>query len=127
MMIHRSIALAVLTAVLVPASASFAQAPLPAPLASEAEPCRSGYVHLRREAVEKGNLLKVAIDRHAPPQETCRRIASYGAAEAKVIQYLEANANQCGTPEWVADQLKADHQNTETLQVKVCAIRRRGH
>jgi hypothetical protein len=120
------ITLAVLAAVLVPVGAAFAQAPFPTPLASEAEACKSGYLLLRKDAVEKGNLIKAAIERHAPPQEACRLIANYSTAEDKVIQYLEANANQCRTPEWVADQLKADHKNTEALRVKVCAIAEQG-
>src|SRR5262245_46857545 len=87
-----------------------------------ADACMKGFVPLREEAEKRGKLIKAASDRKAPPDEACKLIASYGQAEAKMIKYVEANAQKCGIPAQIGDQLKAGHKNTEQLQQKVCGV-----
>jgi hypothetical protein len=77
---------------------------------------------LREEAEKRGKLIKAASDRHAPPDEACKLIASFGQAESKMIQYVQAHAAQCGIPPQIGDQLKAGHKNTEALKTKVCSV-----
>jgi len=84
--------------------------------------CMNGFLPLREDAEKKGKMIKAASDRHAPPDEACKIIGNYSAAEIKMIKYVETNASKCGIPGQVADQLKAGHKNTEGLLQKVCGI-----
>ena len=84
--------------------------------------CMNGFLPLREDAEKKGKMIKAASDRHAPPDEACKIIGNYSAAEVKMIKYVETNASKCGIPGQVADQLKAGHKNTEGLLQKVCGI-----
>lgn len=84
--------------------------------------CMNGFIPLREEAEKKGKMIKAASDRHAPPDEACKIIGNYGAAELKMIKYVEGNATKCGIPAQVADQLRAGHKSTEALEKKVCGV-----
>jgi len=81
-----------------------------------------GFMPLREDAEKRGKLIKAASERHAPPDEACKLIGSFGQAEIKMIKYVETHAAQCGIPPQIADQLKNGHKNTETMQQKVCAV-----
>ncbi len=139
MMTYHLIALSVLTAATMSLDAAVAQGGFPAPLPSQSaatgsptaaplagvtpapsSECTKGFIPLREDAEKKGKLIKAAGDRHAAPEETCMLIASYAAAEIKMMNYVEANT-QCGIPAQVADQLKAAHKTTEALRMRVCA------
>ena len=82
----------------------------------------NGFLPLREDAEKKGKLIKAAGDRHAQPDEACKLIKNYSAAEVKMIKYVETNASKCGIPAEVADQLKSGHKNTEGLEQRVCNI-----
>jgi hypothetical protein len=84
--------------------------------------CMKGFLPLREEAEKRGKLIKVASDRKAPPEEACKLIGNFGAAETKMIEFVKANAAKCGIPAQVLDQLKAGHKNTEGMQQKVCGF-----
>jgi hypothetical protein len=101
---------------------SFAPAPPSQPGGAAADACMKGFVPLREDAEKKGKAIKVASDRHAPPDEACKIISNYSAAEVKMIRYVETNATKCGIPGSVAEQLKTGHKNTEGLEKKVCGI-----
>ncbi len=90
--------------------------------AGPADACMKQFMPLRQEAERRGKLIKAASDRHAPPQEACKLIASFGQAEVKMIKYVETHAAKCGIPPQIADQLKDGHKHTEALQKKVCAV-----
>ena len=79
-----------------------------------------GFLPLREEAEKRGKLIKAASDRKAPPEEACKLIGNFGAAETKMISFVKANAAKCGIPAQVADQLQAGHKNTVAMQQKVC-------
>ena len=79
-----------------------------------------GFVPLREEAEKRGKLIKAASDRKAPPEEACKLIGNFGAAETKMINFVQSNAAKCGIPAQVLDQLKTGHKNTEAMQQKVC-------
>ena len=93
-----------------------------APTGGPAEACMKGFIPLREEAEKRGKLIKAASDRKAAPEEACKLIAAFSAAEVKMIKYVEANAQKCGIPPQIGDQLKAGHKNTEGLQQKVCNV-----
>jgi hypothetical protein len=86
------------------------------------EACMKGFMPLREEAEKRGKLIKAASDRHAPPDEACKLIAHFGAAEVKMIKYIEANSAKCGIPPQIGDQLKTGHKNTEKMQTQVCNV-----
>ena len=108
-------------------------APLDSPGASSAfasssrtDACMKGFASLRKEAEERGRLIKAASDRKAPPDEACKLIASFGQSEIRMIKYLEANSAQCGTSPAITDRLRIGHRNTEKMQQQVCAIAQQG-
>ena len=95
----------------------------PPPQASgSADACMKGFVPLREEAERRGKMIKAASDRKAPPDEACKLIKNFGAAEVKMIKYVEANSAKCGIPPQIADQLRNGHKNTEKMQKQVCAV-----
>ena len=89
---------------------------------AERDACRKEFVPLRREAEERGKLIKAASERHAPPDEACELIGNFAQSEIKMIKYVDANSTKCGIPPQVGDQLRAGHKNTEAMQKKVCAM-----
>jgi hypothetical protein len=105
--------------------AGFERGPAP-PLAGPSEECMKGFIPLREEAEKRGKLIKTASDRHAPPDEACKLIGNFGQAEIKMIKYVVSQAEKCGIPAQIADQLKTGHKNTETMQQKVCVVAKRG-
>jgi hypothetical protein len=82
--------------------------------------CMKGFLPLREDAEKRGKLIKAASDRHAPPDEACKLIGSFGQAEIKMIEYVKANSERCGIPPQISEQLKAGHKNTEGMQKRVC-------
>ena len=87
---------------------------------AQAQACMNGFMPLREDAEKKGKLIKAAGDRHAGPDEACKLIKNYGAAESKMMAYVEKNSAKCGIPAQIGDQLKNGHKNTETMLEKVC-------
>jgi hypothetical protein len=97
--------------------------PYPAqPQASAPDECMKGFLPLRQEAEKRGKLIKAASERHAPADEACKLIESFGQSEIKMIKYVETHAAKCGIPPQISDQLKSGHKNTESMQQKVCAV-----
>jgi hypothetical protein len=89
---------------------------------ASADACMKAFVPLREEAEKRGKLIKAASERHAPPDEACKLIRNYGAAESKMIKYIETNSAKCGIPSQIGEQLKAGHANTEKMQNQVCNV-----
>jgi hypothetical protein len=100
---------------------AFERPPAPPSQGGAADACMKGFVPLREDAEKRGKLIKAAGERHAPPDEACKLIGSFGQAEVKMISYVETNAAKCGIPPQIADQLKTGHKNTEKMQKQVCA------
>jgi hypothetical protein len=87
----------------------------------EDDACTKEVVPLRKDAEERGELIRAASARRAPPDEACKLINGYAQSEIKLIRYFETNAARCGIPPEVADQLKVSHKNTEAMRKTVCA------
>ncbi len=85
-----------------------------------ADACMKAFLPLREDAEKKGKLIKAASDRHASPDEACKIIGNYAAAEVKMISYVEKNSQKCGIPAQIGDQLKTGHKGTEQLLKQVC-------
>jgi len=92
------------------------------PSGGPSEACMKGFVPLREDAEKRGKAIKVAGERHAPPDEACKLISSFSQAELKMIKYVETNSAKCGIPPQIADQLKTGHKNTEALEKRVCTV-----
>ncbi|MDB5500249.1 MAG: hypothetical protein JWR89_151 [Tardiphaga sp.] len=86
------------------------------------EDCMKGFLPLRQEAEKRGIAIKNASERHAPPEEACKLITAFSQSEVKMIKYIEANAQKCGIPSSVGDQMKNGHKNTEGMRGKVCNV-----
>lgn len=99
---------------------SFAPAPPTQAGGGPSQVCMNAFIPLRNDTQKKGKLIEAAGKRHAPPDEACKLIRNYSAAELKMIKYVETNSTRCGIPGQVADQLKAGHKNTEGLEQRVC-------
>jgi hypothetical protein len=105
------------------AGAGFGPAPSPQSQSQSVElmqGCMKEFMPLRSDAEKKGKMIKAASDRHASAEEACKLIKNYGAAENKMLVYVEKNGAKCGIPSQVGDQLKNGHKNTETMLEKVC-------
>lgn len=102
-----------------------------APVGQQAGPpgsdeCMKGFLPLRQEAEKRGNLIKAASARHAPPDEACKLIGHYSQAEGKMLKYIESHQQKCGIPTSVADQMRTGHKGTESMLQKVCAVAQQG-
>ena len=82
----------------------------------------SAFTPLREDAEKRGKLIKAASDRRAPPDEACKLIGNFAQAEIKMIKYVESNAQKCGIPPAISEQLKTGHKNTDAMMKKVCAV-----
>ncbi|WP_050628536.1 hypothetical protein [Bradyrhizobium viridifuturi] len=84
--------------------------------------CMKDFVPLREETEKRGKAIKAASDRHASPQEACKLIGNYSQAEVRMIKYVDTNAQKCGIPPQISEQLRTGHKNTEALLKKVCNV-----
>ncbi len=96
-------------------------APPPAGAAASND-CERGFLPLRNDAEKRGQAIKAASERKAPPDEACKLIGAFSQAEVKMIRFVETNAQKCGIPPQVADQLKTGHKNTDVMLKKVCTV-----
>jgi hypothetical protein len=90
--------------------------------AAGADECMKAFLPLREEREKRGNMIKAASDRHAPPDEACKLIRNFSQAELRMIKYVQSHAAKCGIPPEVPDSLKHGHKNTEIRQKKVCDV-----
>lgn len=90
------------------------------------EECMKAFLPMRQEAERRGQLIKAASERRAPPDEACKLIGNFSQSEVKMIKYIEQNSQRCGIPPQIAQQLKTGHKNTETMQKKVCTVAQQG-
>ena len=108
-----------------PAPASFPGAgasPFAAPPTQGGPPdeCMKDFLPLRQEAEKRGQVLKVAGERHAGPDEACKLITNFLQAETKMVKYVETNSARCGIPPQISEQLKKGHVSTEAMRTRVC-------
>jgi hypothetical protein len=127
LIIRRLIVPLTVAAAIAQAGQAFAQGAFPALLPGQAAPgpsdeCMKEFAPLREEAEQRGKLIKAASDQHASAVEACKLIGNFRQAEIKMIKYVESHAAKCGIPPQIADQLRAGHKTTETMQQKVCAV-----
>lgn len=96
-------------------------APPPGQQQAGGDKCMQEFMPLRQDAERRGQLIKKASDRGAPPSEACKLIGNYAQSEARMIKYVNANGAACGIPAEIKKQLETSHKNTEQLRRKVCS------
>ena len=94
----------------------------PPPPSGGADACMKAFLPLREETEKRGKLIKAASDRKAGPEEACKLIKNFGAAEIKMLKFVETNSSKCGIPTQIAEQIKNGHKNTEKMQTQVCNV-----
>lgn len=87
-----------------------------------ADACMKEFLPMREDAEKKAKLIKAASDRKAPPDEACKLLANFDAAQVRMLKFVSANAAKCGIPPQIADQLKAGHANVDKMKTMVCKV-----
>jgi hypothetical protein len=82
------------------------------------EACMKGFVPLREEAEKRGKVIKAAMERKAPAEETCKLIEHYSQAEFKMLNYVKLNQTKCNIPAQISEQMKKGHEGTEATLKK---------
>jgi hypothetical protein len=103
-------------------AAPLSGAPSGPPAAAGGADCEKTFLPLKNETEKRGLAIKAASARKAPPDEACKLIGAYSAAESKMVRFVEGNGQRCGIPSQFADQMRTAHKNTEQLQRKVCQV-----
>jgi hypothetical protein len=96
-------------------------APPPGPGAGAGGPseaCMKGFMPLREEAEKRGKVIKAAMERKAPAEETCKLIEHYSQAELKMMNYVKLNQTKCNIPQQISEQMKKGHEGTEATLKK---------
>ena len=82
------------------------------------EACMKGFMPLREEAEKRGKVIKAAMERKAPAEETCKLIENYSQAEFKMMNYVKLNQTKCNIPQQISEQMKKGHEGTEATLKK---------
>jgi hypothetical protein len=96
-------------------------APWPQQQPQQQPPCFSEFGPLRSEAEKRAGVLQAAIKRKRDREELCGLIKNFSAAEAKVVNFVTKNQQQCGVPAEAVKTMKTNHARTLTMQNQVCS------
>jgi hypothetical protein len=95
--------------------------PMAAPPQAAAGPsdaCMKGFIPLREDAEKRGKLIKAAMEKRTPAEETCKLIENYSQAELKMMKYVQLNQAKCGIPPQISEQMKKGHEGTQATLKK---------
>src|ERR1700741_3013071 len=98
--------------------------PAPAPGRPQEPPCFKEFTPIRNEAQKRADVLKAAMQKKVPREEACTLIKSFSAAEAKVVKFISANAQNCGIPPQAVTAMKTNHDRTVKMETQVCSTAR---
>ncbi len=125
MTMRLSIAAAALMGLTVTAAAQMMGPGMPIPGAAPPQqqlpPCFQDFTPLRAEAEKRAGALQAAIKRKAAREEICALIKNFGVAEAKVVNFVDKNQQNCGIPPEAVKTMKTNHQRTVQSTSQVCA------
>ena len=93
----------------------------PPPQQQQAPPCFKDFIPLRQEAEKRANTLRAAMEKKVSREEACALFKSFSAAEAKVVKFMEENAQWCGIPAEAPKAMKANHVRTLKTQNQICS------
>ncbi|HWK95020.1 MAG TPA: hypothetical protein VNR39_06330 [Pseudolabrys sp.] len=85
-------------------------------------PCFKEFMALRTEAEKKRGAIEQAGKKKVGPAVACRLFNEYSASEAKLIKYVSTNADKCGMPKDLLDNLSKSHAQTTQIRTRVCEV-----
>ena len=104
----------------VPPSAGFGS---PMGAAQQQEPpCLKDFVKLRTDAEKKRGAIEQAGKKKVGPAVACRLFNEYSASEVKLIKFVSANADKCGMPKDLLENLNKGHAQTNQIRTRVCEV-----
>lgn len=95
-------------------------APAGGPSAAQQD-CMKQFGPLREDAEKRANLVRSASQKKASPQEACKLIGNFHAAEARLVSFVTSKQSACGIPPEVPKQMSAGHAKTSQMLKQVCA------
>jgi hypothetical protein len=93
----------------------------PPPPQQQVPPCFKDFAPLRAEAEKRAKTLQAAMQKKPTRDEACSLIKHFSAAEAKVVKFVQDNAQWCGIPPEATTQMKANHGRTLRTQQQICS------
>jgi hypothetical protein len=101
-----------------PGSPGMPGSPFGAPAAPP--PACQTLLSYRDDAKKHGQAVHVAGQKKAPPEEVCKLLKAFLAAESKLLKGMEDNSALCGIPPEVIKQVKAGHGKASQVGKQVC-------
>ena len=98
--------------------------PMPGQQRPQAPPCYNEFQPLKAEAEKRGLAIKAATEgrkEKASREEVCALLKRYSEAEARIVNFIKANASSCGIPAEAEAQMKANHGRTLKSVTQVCS------
>jgi len=96
------------------------QSPFGAPPQQQEPPCVQGFLKLRDAAEAKAQAVAAAQQRKGSLSEACKLLTAFAAAEEKMVKYAKENANWCGIPPQVIQQISLSHEKSKEVRARVC-------
>lgn len=85
-------------------------------------PCLKDFVKLRTEAEKKRGAIEQAGKKKVGPAVACRLFNDYSASEVKLIKFVSDNADKCGMPKELLENLNKGHAQTTQIRTRVCEV-----
>lgn len=104
-----------------PGSAPASPGGWPAQQPQQQPPCFADFAPLRTDAEKRAAALGAGIKQKKSREEICSLVKSFSAAEAKVVNFIGKNQQQCGVPAEAIKTMKTNHARTLTMQNQVCS------
>jgi hypothetical protein len=82
--------------------------------------CRQHYSALRRDMEAKAGPIREINGGRPPAAAACQLLTGYGEAEARMIDFIAANSDQCRIPRDAGESIKKTHVATERLREQAC-------
>src|SRR5262245_31371908 len=87
--------------------------------------CIKAFAPLREVVERHDRLMKTAVERRAPADEACKLMGNFDRAHLTMIQFIDANGEQCGVSPRTREQFRASHARIEEMRKQACAIAQR--
>lgn len=80
------------------------------------------FTPLREEVQRRAKLVQDAGKKHATPQEACKLIGEFSAAEQRFMNFVKVKQSACNIPAEIPKQMKEAHSHTEQMHAQVCKV-----
>lgn len=85
-------------------------------------PCLKDFVKLRTDTEKKRGAIEQAGKKKVGPAVACRLFNEYSASEVKLIKFVSSNAEKCGMPKELLENLNKGHAQTVQIRTRVCEV-----